>query len=151
MASVVGRGYNGGVSNSGSSGSMGSDQVHVTPPDQNGVQHTIVYNGSGDGSSDYSRQAAAAFAGLSGTSTSEWADMIRAYNEIRSGNSAESQARAERQMEYQTESDRYAMAWSANEAARNREWQERLANTSHQREVEDLLRAGLNPILICRR
>lgn len=42
---------------------------------------------------------------------------------------------------------RESMEFSAKEASRQMEFQERMSNTSHQREIEDLKKAGLNPLL----
>ena len=40
-----------------------------------------------------------------------------------------------------------AMAYNSAEATKNRAWQEQMSNTSYQRAVEDMRKAGINPIL----
>lgn len=56
-------------------------------------------------------------------------------------------AQAQRQMDFQNTSNAKAMAFSAQQAQIARDFEERMSNTAHQREIKDLVSAGLNPIL----
>lgn len=50
-------------------------------------------------------------------------------------------------MIYNTEEARKTREFNATEAQKLRDWQERLSNTSYQRAMSDMVKAGLNPIL----
>ena len=75
------------------------------------------------------------------------ADQIAGLKELAQANSAASAEQARIQREWQEAQNARAMEFSAKEAAKNRDWQEMMSNTAHQREVNDLMAAGLNPVL----
>lgn len=80
-------------------------------------------------------------------SISRYSNLLSQISRTASENSAWNAQQAALNRDWQRESNRLAMDFSAGEAAKNRSWQQYMSDTAHQREVRDLKAAGLNPVL----
>lgn len=81
------------------------------------------------------------------SSASKLGSVVGTLQGIAGQNSAASAKQAEELRAWQEQQSQIARKYNSQEAQKNRDWQEYMSSTAHQREVRDLIDAGLNPVL----
>lgn len=103
---------------------------------------------TGLGGSTTTPSSASSVGSVSGLGGSDYlSGALAQIQSLTSANNAWSAAQADKQMQFQQASADKAMQFEADQAKLNRDWQEYMSNTAHQREVKDLQAAGINPVL----
>ena len=74
-------------------------------------------------------------------------DGLSQISGITAGNNAWSAQQAKELRDWQSDQARITREYNAAEAEKNRSWQKEMSDTAHQREIADLQKAGLNPVL----
>lgn len=110
------------------------------------MAYTLAYPGNSAALTAANRARMGLGSGSSSTDAAT-GDVFGRLSAIAQANNVWSASQAAQQMDYQTASQRRTMQYNADQAALNRRWQEYMSNTAHQREVRDLMAAGLNPVL----